>query len=247
MNLNLKVLSLALLAVFALGAAAASAETLDHFTSETERTVLTGEQVGTEAENVFGVKAVASLGVHCKKATYGGTSANVAAIEVTLVPTYFECSSNFGSATITNDGCAIVIKGTTDKLINTEGKEEGKDATVDLECGESKSITISSGGCKINFSSVSGGKTVNQSLLGLKYTNEGSGTTRDVKVDMTVDKIHYTTEGFACELGGLPKTGTDGFLTERSTIKGYKDETVAPTLYQDEFKPDGNQVGIEVS
>jgi hypothetical protein len=176
--------------------------------------MLTGEQVGTESENVFGAKAASSLGVHCKKAIYGGTVVGKSVTEVTLVPTYLECSSNLGSAVITNDGCAFVLKGTTDKFVNTEGKEQGKDATVDLECGENKSITINTGGCKLTFSSVIEGKAVNQNLLGLQYTNEGLGTARLIKIDATVDKIHYTTDdAFACTVSGIPTTETDGFLT----------------------------------
>lgn len=168
--------------------------------------------------------------------------------EVTLVPTYFECTSNLGNATVTNQGCAFIFAGTTDKYINTEGKEEGKDATTHWECATEKSISVETGGCKLIFSDVSGGSKVNQNLLGVKYTNEGLGTTRDVKFDVTVDKIHYTTNhAFSCALAGIPNTGNDFYLTETVTIKGYKDETIAPTLYQDEFKPDGNQVGIEVS
>jgi hypothetical protein len=261
MTRNLKALGLALIAIFAFGAvaaSAASAETLDHFTSEKEKTILTGEQVGTEVDNVFGVKVAASLGVHCKKATYAGTTASVGVTAVTVVPTYFECSSNLGPATVTNDRCAFVLTGTTDKHTKltepTEGKVETH-ATVHLDCdhnevgGKLGSIRIVTGGCEFIFQSTHPkGTTVNQNLLGATYTNEGSGATRDIKVDATVDKIHYTAHGFACELAGIPTTGTDGFLTTTVTVKGYEDTIVGgPSAWQDKFEPDTKQVGIFTS
>jgi hypothetical protein len=270
MTRNLKALGLALLAVFALGAVMASAASAegtdvktDHFTSTSgnEKTILTGEQVGTEAENVFGVKAVSALGVHCKKATYGGTVVGNSVIEVTVVPTYFECSSNLGAATVTNDRCAFVLTGTTDEHPNTAGTKEEIHATVHLECSHEKGnlgkLKIVTGGCEFIFQSTHPeGTTVNQNLLGATYTNEGSGSTADVKVDATVDKIHYTTKGFACGLAGLPETGTDGFLTTKVTVKGYRDQADSgPKPWQDAWSglngaglpEEGAQVGISVS
>jgi hypothetical protein len=259
MTRNLKALGLALLAVFALGAVAASAASAegtdvktDHFTSEEEPWVITGEKAGTEEENFFGIKKIAALKVQCKKVTYAGTVGAKAVTTVTVVPTYFECSSNLGSAKVTNEvkenkACAFELTGTTDEHFNTEETKKETHATVNLECATERVITLETGGCTFFFGSVSGGNPVNQGLLGVTYTNEGSGPTKDVKVDITVDKIHYTTDNaFACQLAGIPETGTDGFLTGKATVKGFKDQSGAHTDYQDTFKDEG-QVGIEVS
>jgi hypothetical protein len=258
MKVNLRALGLALIAVFAFGAvmaSAVSAEVTDHFTSEVEKTVLTGEQVGTSEDNFYGIKKVSSLALTCKKVTFAGTVTGKSVTEITLVPTYFECTSNLGAATVTNDRCAFILTGTTDKFINTSGVEEGKDATVHLECdhnevgGKLGSIRIQTGGCEFTLASTQPkGTTVNQNLKGVKYTNEGSGTTRDIKVDVTVDNIHYTTnDAFACTLAGIPTTGTDTFLTGTVTIKGYEDNLGSPTPWQDKFELDTEQVGISVS
>lgn len=231
MNLYLKALGLTLLAVLAIGAMAvstASAETLDHFTSSSAigKTTLTGEAVGTEAENVFGVKVAPSFAIHCKNSgvKFHGTMASNSVTEVTVHPTYSECSSNLGALTINTTGCNYILSGTTDKFFNTTGVEEGKDATMSIECEAGKAITLMTAGCTISIGSESGGKAVNQNILGVKYTNELSGGLKDVKVDVTTDKTHYTTnDAFSCTIAGIPTTGTDGFLTGKVTVKGYED------------------------
>jgi hypothetical protein len=258
MKINLRALGAALIAVFVFGAVAASAASAegtdvgtDHFTSEKEKTVLTGEQVGDETDNLFGIKVVPGLKVTCKKATYTGTMASVGVTTITAVPTYKECIGLGGTAaTVTNDRCAFVLTGTTDKHLNTDGTKEETHATVHLECdhnevgGKLGSIRIKTGGCEFIFQSTHPkGTTVNQNLLGVTYTNEGSGTTRDIKIDATIDKIHYTTDdAFACTIAGIPKTGTDGFLTTTVTVKGFED-LGGTTTFGDEIA-DGSHVGI---
>jgi hypothetical protein len=262
MKINLKALGAALIAVLVFGAVAASAASAegtdvgtDHFTSEKEKTIITGEQVGPESDNAWGIKAVSSLGISCKKATYRGTTASVGVTAMTLVPTYSECSSNLGAATVTNDRCAYLLTGTTDKHgpLTPGDSGETTHATVDLDCdheevgGKLGSIRILTGGCELIFQSTHPkGTTVNQNLLGATYTNEGSGTTRDIKVDLTLDKVHYTSnDAFACTIIGIPPTGNDAFVTTTMTIKGFEDTLIgSPKPWQDEFSPDTKQVGI---
>jgi hypothetical protein len=261
MKINLRALGAALIAVFVFGAVAASAASAegtdvgtDHFTSEKEKTVLTGEQVGDETDNLFGIKVVPGLKVTCKKATYTGTMAAVGVTTITAVPTYKECIGLGGAAaTVTNDRCAFILTGTTDKHgpLTPGDSGEKTHATVHLECSHEKnaegkigSIRIKTGGCEFIFQSTHPeGTTVNQELLGVTYTNEGAGATRDIKVDATVDKIHYTTnDAFACTIVGIPTTGTDGFLTTTVTVKGFED-LGGTTTFGDEIA-DGNHVGI---
>jgi hypothetical protein len=228
MTRNLKALGLALIAIFAFGAvaaSAASAETLDHFTSSNAKTTLTGEQVGSSQENILlGIKEASSFYVKCEnsKVKFHGTVVGTSVTEVTLHPTYEGCVSPIASATVTTTGCNYILKGTTDEYTNTSGTEEGKDATLDIECEINKSITITTGGCTITIGNVSGPNPVNQNLLGAKYTNV-AGTPKTVTVDVTVDKIHFTSSGFPCALAGITPTGIDAFMTERVTLRGYED------------------------
>jgi hypothetical protein len=235
MTRNLKVLGLALIAVFALSAviaSAASAVTIHKFTTTAAngKAVLTGDQVGTEAENAFSTKGK-NLPIECNAAnvSYKGTVGN-GATEVTVHPTYglatpakTTCKSPLGEASIVTTGCNYIITGETSPFTNTSGVSEGEDATVHLECEAGKEIKVTSGGCEIKLSDKSGTTSVNQKLNGVKFTNEGTGSSADIKLDVTVDKIHYTTSGFACTVAGLPATGTDGFLTGKVTVTGFED------------------------
>lgn len=231
MSLNLKAAGLMLLAAFVLGTLAtspAAAEVTDHFTSNSSKTTLTGEQVGVSEENVFGLKAVAALGVNCvnSKVKLHGTIISNSVTEFTMHPTYESCTSSLGGATITTTGCNYIFKGTTDKYFNTGGAQEGRDATLSIECEAGKAIKVATGGCELSIGSESGGKAVNQNLLGVTYANGilFPGPVIYLSVDVTLDKIHYTTNNaFACSLAGIPETGADAYLTETMLIMGFED------------------------
>jgi hypothetical protein len=143
-------------------------------------------------------------------------------------PSYSECKANGFPATVdVAAGCNFILSTTTDKYFNTEGKEEGKDATVSLECTEPTkndiSITIPEINCTLTLSAEHKGIKVNQTLLGVTYQNTGLGAARDIDVKVTVDKIHYTAVGFGCPLVGYKETNTDAFLTQTVTVKGFSD------------------------
>ena len=222
---NLKALGLALCAVFALSAMAASGASAqdvktDVFTAPAG-THLTGIQTGTAADNVFGTKSSA-VAVNCENATYKGTVGEEAAEEVTVTPSFTGCKAGGFNATVDVSGCDFVLTGTTDTYFDTDNAHKGEDATVSLDCNHTGNVKITAAlGCTITFSDTHGGNTVNQNLLGVKYTNGVSGKW-DVKVDVTVDKIHYTATE-ACGFFGIPTTGNDTFLTQTVTVKGYSD------------------------
>lgn len=235
MTRNLKALGLALVAVFAMSAVVASAASAqDKFTTANGNPAyLHGEQVGPIAENQFGINHTENL-VHCENATFESTGTVANGAEKAVVhPTYTGCTSPFGEATVDTTGCDYVLTGTTETHEKTETGGTETDATVNLECpGGEGVIKVTSAGCTMTMSPAS-----NQNLLGVTYTNEGSGSTADVKVHVTVDKIHLTAN-FICQLGGLPATSESGYLTETVTVKGY----------QGEDKPNpANQVGISAS
>jgi hypothetical protein len=228
MTRNLKALGLALLSVCALGAVAASAATAatDHFTSPLASTIITGDQVGTT--HVFGTKS-SSLEVSCNKAHFAGTAEGTSALEIEVHPEYSECSAGvFGNATVDTTGCNYNLTGETDPYTNTSGVSEGEAATVGVAC-EGSTVKITGSGCTISIGS-------QEHLLGVKYDNEGSGSTADVKVTVKVDGIAYTSSGVSCGLVGIKASGTDGFLTEEVTAKGFEDNAGT----------EGSQVGISV-
>jgi hypothetical protein len=230
MTRNLKALGLALLAAFALSAVAASAASAqDVFTTHNgEPAHLHGEQVGDSTDNVFGMKEHAAE-VTCKEATFTSTgTVEDGAKEIVVHPTYptfvketeeeeHNCESSFGIATVDTTGCDFVLTGETHETLNTKGEDKDeKHATVSLECEPEKSIKITTPevGCTLTMTPQTG-------LLGVTYTNEGTTPDEDVKVDVTVDKIKYHAS-FICQLGGLPSTGEDAYLTETVTVKGYQ-------------------------
>lgn len=222
MTRNLKALGLALIAVFAMSAVAASgASAQDLFTTETgEPAYLHGEQVGEpgNGDNEFNTHGL-DVPVTCEEATFETTEPSTIANgtdEVTVGVEYDECEfvETFPAFVDTED-CHFLLTGETHEGIDTDtemGTGE-EDATVSLECGGDGAIevTVPEIGCTLTMSAAQ-----NQNLLGVTYESDGG----DVFVDVTVDQIHYTTN-FPCQLGGLPATGEDGYLTQTVTVSGY--------------------------
>lgn len=226
---NLKALGMALCAVFmfgALSASAASAEISDVLTSGSlsGTTHLTGTQIGGKgASNQFGVKSSAAS-VTCNTAKYSGTFTGSSATAVEVTPEYKECEGLGLSATVDDEGCKFSLTGTTDKYFNTSNVEVGRDATVHLVCNHTGQIRVTAAfGCILTFKDTSGANTVNQNLLGVRYDNELEANGKwDIKVTVTVDKIHYTSNG-PCQSLGFAATGNDGFLTTNVTATAYED------------------------
>lgn len=118
--------------------------------------------------------------VKCTGATYLGSSPGGEVSEFELVPTYSGCTA-FGvfSTTIDVNGCTYRFKVT-----------KGTEGTVDLVCpaGKELTATVSSAGtvkCTINVPSQNG-------LGSVKYTNVGSGATREVTMHLAVTGVHYS-------------------------------------------------------
>jgi hypothetical protein len=221
MTRKLKVLGLALVAVFAMSALVASAASADTFTAESAPVDLTGAQTTT---NEF---SVAGATVKCPVARFTGTVATTSASSITVHPEYegnesSSCEvSPIGSATISTTGCNYIISGTT-----TNG-----DAGVEVECSGTNEITVN-GPCVIHIKA-------QKPTGGASFTNGTENGKGDVTVKATVTGIHaVVTDSFLCTIGGInPGTYTNGTYTGSVTVTGYKDgqaHTVA------------NQVGISV-
>jgi hypothetical protein len=238
---NLKVLGLALAAICAFGAVAASGASAFAFHSEKEKTIITAEHDPTsETLTTFGTKS-STVSTTCKKEKFAGTAAEPSVASITVHPVYEECEAKpFGEATVDTHGCDYILYAETTTSPKTPPNElETKtDSPVEVECTTGSSIKITAPGCTITVPPQ--GK-----LHGVVYTNKGSGSTRDITVDITVDKIKYTSSGLGCGLGGIKKEGEDGTLTGAATAKGWEDvafskdpETHTVTATE------GSQVGI---
>jgi hypothetical protein len=230
MTRTLKALGLALLAVCAFGAVAASsasATTTDKFTCIKNGVNIANCDITGTGSATFGAKvAGVALSVTCSHETYSGTATNNAT-EVTVKPTYEGCTALGGPAPIDTNGCAYVLKGTTTSHNKTTTGTE-TDAGATLECpNPDVGIKITAPGCTIEVETTHTNPTVevNHLLHGAIYDDEGSGNTTDVKVTVTVDQIAYTAHGIGCAAAFLPTTGTDGFLTGTATAKGYVDNS----------------------
>lgn len=102
MRRNFKALGLALVAVFAMSALAASAaQATQQYHSSGEPTSLSGSQT---TKNVFHVPGAGT--VECSTATFAGTQPTKTASDVTITPTYSGCIAfGFSTTHITTNGC----------------------------------------------------------------------------------------------------------------------------------------------
>jgi hypothetical protein len=232
---TLKVLGLALAvcslgAVYASGASAAT----DVFTCGNSTCFITGEQVGSPASNVLGVKG-AGVETHCAHANFKSGTINSGGSDIVVTPEYLECTTAGNPSPVdVGAGCQLTLNGTTDAFINTNGVASGEDATAAVvNCGTNV-IKITGSGCTISF-----GNQAN--LKGVKYDNETSTTPDDVLVTVTVDGITYTASGSLCDfLGFSTPGGNNAFLTETITTKAYEDVVGTPDH-------EGVQINLTVS
>lgn len=204
MNRKFKALGLALMAVFALSAvAASSASAVNHeFTASKTPVVLTGEQHINK--HIFSIGAAK---VECGKVKFVGTVAASPANTVTVAPEYKECVFEpFGAAEVKVNHCAYILGSDT-----TVGNEPGVEhAAVEVECTEGNSIEIVAPGCTTKVAA-------QKNLHGVSYTNV-TGSKKEVTGHVTIKKIAYTKAGPSCFLisGEAQYNGT--FI-----VKGFED------------------------
>jgi hypothetical protein len=173
----------ALVTMFALSASASQASS---FMTEGEKYPVTvsGNQVG---ENIFTVKTEAGKNseVKCKKATFSGTVSKKSS-EVTVHPTYEECTAFTLPATVTTTGCDFVLHSST-------GSIDTFAAVVDVSCGGSAAITIKTATCHVSVG-------VQNGLAAASLTNNTAAGT--ISVVATITNIGYIniTDGIGCPL-----------------------------------------------
>lgn len=213
MTRNLKALGLALVAVFALSAMAVQVASAHTFTAEKAPVTLHGTQENTQVLSFTGKS------MECNRITYHGTLASNSAAVLTLHPTYSAC--NFGGIEMgvhVPANCNMVFGSNT---------PSANMAPVSFECEHGEPIRLDIGEiCTLTIGDTHppATTTVNQNFNGVHYTNIGTGTTREITVDETIENITVTAEGSLCFLAGI-LTGTHANATAigKATFTGTED------------------------
>jgi hypothetical protein len=213
MTRKLKMLGVALLAASAISAVAASvASAVTHtIVSEVATTTLTGAQV---EENKF---TVVGQVIKCKSATFTATLSMKEQTEVTgIAPTYSECTYGANPMTVTMRGCTYVVNGLTDA---------NGDALTKVNCPAGVHITmdIPALNCEITLKETAASNGTQTLIGGVKLTNQGEGTTRDILLDLTATfaKISRDYTGGGAEPAACSAaTGSNLKLTGTITLTG---------------------------
>jgi hypothetical protein len=181
---------------------AASPASAHNFHSEANATVLLGEQIG---EHEFESPGQAAK-VHCPKARLQGTMAAPTTSQLRFDPVYEECHFAFQVLSqVTMNGCQYLLHGETDA--DGHGRFE-------IACPPNKAIQIDMGTiCTVTI--------VAQTVQGVSYANEGTGTKRDLRITLTAGGISYQKTGFFC--ASVFGNGKDLQFTGTFTVRGYKD------------------------
>lgn len=216
MTRNLKALGLALVAVFAMSAVAASGAQAESFHSHAEHTTLTAKGTSDQTFTItnslsFTCKKMSARGDITGTASGGGLFTNANA---TVRPFYEECKASNGDVVnVTTTGCHYRLNAETDA--NGHGK-------AFIECGTGAiKINDPSNGCTVSI------PTGEPTEKGVHYTNEanGGGTNEEtIAGEATVTGIHFTSN-FICQLGGVPKEGNETHYVGSFTVEGFKYES----------------------
>jgi hypothetical protein len=195
---NLKVLGVALAAVFAMSAMMASAASAASFTVEKTPATITGNQKTTHTLEVTGQS------ITCKVVAFEGTTSSLAPTSVKMAATYDECSTGGGiSATIT--GFAV-----DDSEIGQAGKcwyRLDAAGSAGLECNNAE-VTIDAATCQVHL------PAQNFGVGAVTYSTEqvAASGKHDLTVNFAVTGVTAThTDGFLCPFGSSGHNGEGKF------------------------------------
>jgi hypothetical protein len=217
MTRNLKTLGLALVAVFAMSAVAASSASALHFVGGTGISKWDGVQVTTNVFTTNGVKT------ECDDATFTGTVAASTTTEQTVIPVFGKCrfASKTVNATIHMNGCAFIL---------TIPNAPPASNPVHIECPTTKEGGVTHNGIDhtdLIIVTVPGlcEKTIPEQTPtsgGVVYETGTSGGKKDITMTANITGIHYTTHGLCQMISGKPTdfTWTDGTYTGKITFTG---------------------------
>jgi hypothetical protein len=238
---NLKVLGLALSAVFMFSVLAVStASAVVTFTPAVSPAIVTS----TSHDHVYKITKPA-FEIKCTTSILSGTIKN-GALKYRGEPTYYgtekvtphkpgeDCIATplAKTATVAMEECEYDLTGETTGKDGTE-----TDATVWVTCPTSHEIKITSDfGCTIQIPE----QTPTEG--GVTYTNETVGGKNVVKLKITATGITYTANGFACSLGGIPSEGNNADYTGTWVNLAFEDKRGT----KDPFT-EGTQVNLQES
>ncbi len=209
---NLKALGLALVAVFALSAIAASAAQAEYnLTPGVTPSFITAEQIAHANGNKLEIPARGTK-VECKEVLYkSGTLTGLNLTDVNVTPEYKNCTANGElAATVDVNGCSITLTGET----------SGEQGVVHLLCSAGKTIeiTIPAISCtlKIHEQTPTAG--------GVKYTNTEASKPDDVDATAEVSGVTYERVGTSTGcVAAAQKEGNDATLLTNITVKAFED------------------------
>jgi hypothetical protein len=215
---KLKTMGVAMVAVLAMTAVAASAAHAENLTAPGKSSVILTAEAASEQ------KLTTDKGVlNCTAVHIAPQTVNVPANEIEVAPTYTGCK-DFGF------NAAVNFKSCKYKFTTSGANQEANFSIVGCATGAANEIEITNIGnnCKINVPP--------QTLATkVKFNNEGTGATADLKLTANIVKdIEYTERGTSCAHNGV--LTTDGTYVGNMTIKGFEDVSGL----------EGTQVGILV-
>lgn len=193
---NLKVLGIAMAAVFAfsaMSAASASAQTMGHITGP-EKFTLLGEEVGEPGANAF--TAFGQEPVECPETIYTGHRQGITPhteivngdTAITVTPHYEGCVSGEAEREVDMNGCDYTFYDFTTTPAENNNGTYG--FTIDLQCNETSGVLVKGGACTVTVPSQT-------ELTGLHATNLESG-------QITIAGTVHSITASAC--GGLLHT-----------------------------------------
>jgi hypothetical protein len=226
MTRNLKAFGLALvamLAIGAIGAQAASAVVEHSFRSGAADFVLTGqnESYGT-GNSKHVISATPGLKVECD-VTFIGRNTGMTVDTVAIRPAYSNCGNG---VTVHNTGCEYIFDSDTEQESGHSPSSEH--ARVNIDCEHQHYIEFTISGCNIAVYDTHDNTTVNQSLSGVRYTqlsNHSGKHALTANITAKTVKSIVTAGGF-CGLIGHP-AGTYKSMTYEgfATLTNYKFST----------------------
>ncbi len=210
---NLKALGLALLAILAMSAVAASVASAEKwdFKSDGEPTKFTGEQIKVgELADVFQIE----YGIFaCEKITTSGEQvAGTAFTSINLTPVYTNCEriTGGGKATYVMNGCTYTL--TAETVVN---KETTGSTSIDCPGGKEVEITVTVLGvtaCTIRIPA--------QGPISKVTFTTGAGANKDIHYNAVLSGIKYTETAGTGFAKCTTASKSNGKFESTTTIKG---------------------------
>ena len=219
MNRKLKVLGLALVAVFALTAISASSASAAQFTAGSTTGTVTATQIGSHA---FVVNAGT---VKCTETSATGTYLSASVVEQTVSPTYNGCTAfGFVNTKIDVNGCTYTL---------SAAAPTAETGSVVIGCPAGASIVVTAFNCEVTVPA----QTV---ATGVTYHNI-AGPPDDLLMTLNLKGMTYIQHSKS--FPGCSTTGTNGVATSLHHEGTY----VSTGTTVRAFDTTGKQVNLTVS